>query len=540
MSKKTPIIAAVIDIGSSELRLHIAQAAAQPLFADNMPSGLPVRLEASNGSGIQLEAVSYLESLSFPLSLGRDTFHAGKMSFDKIDTACEVIKNFLHVAKGYGVRPQNVRTIASTAMREAANLDYILDQIKIKTGVNVHVMDDLEEKTYICKLLTHYAEDSLKKSAVIVYIGTGSIGVNLFVDGKMPRTWNIRVGSLRMSELFGDLQEYTREFYRLMEEYLAGYTYKLRQELPKGIHHFIVSGQEIDAIANLTTGVVPPLETPLFEIPRNNFQALYDRIKRQTTDRIASTNYLDADKAESLLPAACIYQNLLDCTAADVITASRMLPCDAILFEMLYPKRFAAINKRFEKGTVLSARELAKRHNANIPHSELVRDFAIMIFDKIRKLHGLGNRDEILLTVAAYLHDIGESVNTLDHHKISYGLVRRSDIVGLTQSEQEIVALICRYHSATPDLDASCYTILPPETKVRVSKLAAMLRLADSIDRSHTQKSNNIDVKLSENSLLITITADKNLALEQWAFAEKGRFFEEVFGIKASLRVRKV
>jgi len=509
--------AAVIDIGSNELRLHIAQAAKT-----------------------ETEAVKYLESLSYPLSLGRDTFHAGKMSFDKIDKACEVIKNFLQAAKGYGVR--NVRTIAGTAMREAENVDFILDQIKIKTGVDVHVIDDLEEKRHIYKLLIFHAEDFLKKSAVIVYIGTGSMGVSLFVDGKMPRTWNIRVGSLRMSELFGDLQEFTREFYRLMEEYLAGITYKLRNELPEGIKHFIVSGPEIELIAKLAIPEgTPPFGVPLFEIPRADFEAFYEKIKRKTSDRIAADYGLDDSMAESLLPAACIYQNLLNCTNASEITASRMLPCDAILFEMLYPKRFASIDKRLDKGTVLSARELALRHGSDISHLEQVREFALMIFDKIKKLHGLGNRDKLLLTAAALLHDIGEFVNPLDHHKISYEMVRRSDIVGLTQGEHEIVALLCRYHSgaAVPDLEEPCYSNLDSSTKVRVSKLAAMLRLADSLDRSHTQKCRNIDVKLSDNVLNITAQTDTNAALEQWSFREKGRFFAEVFGIKAVLKIKK-
>jgi len=521
MPKKIPI-AAVIDIGSNELRLHIAQATNQT--DEKHP-----------------EAVKYLENLSYPLSLGRDTFHAGKMSFDKVDKACEVIKNFLHVARGYGIR--NVYTVASTAMGEAANVDYILDQIKIKTGVDVCVIDDLEEKRHIYKLLTHYAEDSLKKSAVIVYIGTGSMGVSLFIDGKMPRTWNIRVGSLRMCELFGELQEFTREFYRLMEEYLAGFTYKLRDELPEGIRHFIVSGPEIELIARLAMPEDSlPYGTPLFQIPREDFEAFYEKIKRKTTDRIAIDYDLDADKAESLLPAACIYQNLMDCTQAKVITASRMLPCDGILFEMLFPRRFAAIDKRFDKGTLLSAKELAARHGANIPHGELVRDFAIMIFNKIKKLHGLGNRDKLLLMAAALLHDIGECINTLDHHKISYEMVRRSDIVGLTQAEHEIVALICRYHSgaASPDLDEPCFSLLDSGTKVRVSKLAAMLRLADALDRSHIQKCQHIDVKLSDGTLIITVNTASNFALEKWSFEEKGRFFAEVFGIKARLKIRKL
>lgn len=521
MPKKAPT-AAVIDIGSNELRLHIAQAPKQPTEKDS-------------------EKIEYLESLVYPLSLGRETFFEGKMSFDKVDQACDVIKNFLHVSRDYGVR--NVYTVAGTAMREAENMDFILDQIKIKTGIDVQVIDDLEEKRHIYKLLTHHAEDFLKKSAVIVYIGTGSMGVSLFIDGKMARTWNIRVGSLRMGELFGDLQEFTREFYRLMEEYLAGITYKLRNELPKGIQHFIVSGPEIELIAKLVISKgTPPFGVPLFDIPRKDFDEFYEKIKRKTTDKIASDYALDGDIAESLLPAACIYQNLLNCTSAKAITASRMLPCDAVLFEMLYPKRFAAIEKRFDKGTVLSAREIALKYHANIPHIEQVRDFALMIYDKIKKLHGLGGRDKLLLTAAALLHDIGEYINTLDHHEISYEMVRRSDIVGLTHGEIEIVALLCRYHSgeAVPDLKEPCYANLNASTRVRVSKLAAMLRLADSLDLGRAQKCHNIDVKLSDGMLNITINTSANMALEQWAFADKGQFFAEVFGIKAMLKIKKL
>ncbi|MCL1862557.1 MAG: HD domain-containing protein [Defluviitaleaceae bacterium] len=513
MTKKLQT-AAVIDIGSNELRLHIAQST-------------------------DADTIHYLENLNYPLSLGRDTFHMGKISFEKVDKACEVIKGFLNVIKGYGIR--HVYTIACTAIREAANRDYVLDQIKIKTGIDVHVMDDLEEKRHIYKLLTYYADDYLKKSAVMVYIGTGSIGVNLYIDGKMPRTWNIRVGSLRMSEMFGNLQDVTRDFYRLMEEYLAGYIYKLEAELPAGIRNFIVSGQEGGLISELVMHENEDFlhGKPLYGIERGVFDSFYEKIKHQTVDRIVNDYDIAVDKAEMVLPAACICQKLLGCTDAKTIIASRLLPCDSILFEMLYPKKFADVDKRFENDTILSAKELAQRYGANIAHGKIVCDYADTIFSKIKKLHGLGVRDRVLLETAAYLHDIGEYINSLDHHLISYEMVKRSDIVGLTQAEQEIVALICRFHSGTPDLKSFYYNVIPTETKVRVSKLAAMLRLADSIDRSHTQKKIEIDVKLLDDALLITVHTGENYTLEKWAFAEKSRFFEDVFGIKAELYLNK-
>ena len=508
--------AAVIDIGSSEMRLHIAEAGVQ-----------------------STKTVRYLDRLIYPLSLGRDTFHAGKMNFDKVDKACEIIRNFLYAAKGYGVR--NVRTIAGTAMREAENADYILDQIKIKTGVDVQVVDDLEEKLQIYKLLSYYAKESLKKSAIIVYTGTGSIGISLFAKGRMPRTWNIRAGSLRMSELFGDQQEYTKDFYRLMEEYLASFTKKLRAKLPEGIEHFIVSGTEIEAISRLVTNSSPPYDSPLFDVPREDYEEFYDTVKRKTVSRISSDYGIEVHNAESLLPAACIYHDLLGCTEAKAITATCMLPCDAYLFEMLYPKLFASVEKSFDKCTILSARILAKENDIEAEHGELVSEYSNMIFDKLKKLHGLGGRDKVLLTVAALLHDVGKSVNDLDHNLISYEIVRRLNLVGITQKEQEIIALICRYHSGdSPHLEEPNYTNLDFGTRVRVSKLTSMLRLADALDRSSTRiKYKNLDVKLSETALYVTAHTSEYVALEEWTFKEKSGFFQEVFGIKAVLRVKK-
>jgi len=521
MPKRYPA-AAAIDIGSSEIRLHVAQATP---FDKVSPA-----------------SVNYLDILHYPLSLGRDTFNAGKMSFDKVDKACEIIKNFLDVSRGYGVK--NVQTVASTAMREAANADYILDQIKIKTGIAVNVLDDLEEKHQIYKLITHYGERYFQDSALVVYIGTGHVGVSLFLDGKITRTWSISVGSLRMGELFGQMQEYTRDFYKLMEEFFMGYTISLKKELPDKIQHFIVSGREIDLISRLAMPEIPPLHganPPLFEIPRQDFEALYDKIKRKTPDRIATDFSLDTNNAEALLPAACIYQTLLGFTSAEVITAARIWPCDTVLFETLYPKRFIAIDRYFDRGTLISAENLARRHGANMPHALLVKDFALNIFEKIKKLHGLGHRDKLLLSASSLLHDVGEVVNNRDHHKMSYAIVRGSDLVGLSQTEQEMVALICRYHSAAmPDTRDAGYAALDTEKKVRVSKLAAMLRLADALDRSHAQKYTKISVKLAEHQLIISADTTSNVSLEKWAFIEKGRFFEEVFGIKAELKIKKI
>ncbi|MCL2707851.1 MAG: HD domain-containing protein [Defluviitaleaceae bacterium] len=518
--KKKPRVAAVIDIGSNELRLIIGQAegGAPPEREDDAP-----------------RSVRYIESLSYPLGLGRDTFQTGKVSFEKTDKACEIIKNFLTLAREYGIR--DIKTIATTAVREAENIDYILDQIKIKTGLAANVIDDNEEKNYIYKLLSHYSGENEKQSAMFVYIGAGNVGVSVLHGGRVRFFQNIKVGSLRIGELFEGVQRHTHRFHVLMEEYLASFTDSLSGEIPGEIDNFIVSGHEIRLIAELTGAET---DGSFFYIPRDKLIELYNDIKQKTNEQITLSYGIDSERADVLLPAACIYQNLIGLTSAGKVTAAHILPSDAVLYETLYPKTFASLDKDYAKNTICSAETLARRFGANPEHYGRVCGFAKIIFDSMKKMHGLGSRDKLLLQTAAILHDIGKYINNREHYKHSFEIIKGSDIAGLGQFETVIVALICYYHSRIePSLVEPAYTALETGNRMRVSKLAAILRLADALDRSHSGKFEKIGVGITGETLTVTVTTDLNIALELWSFNDKGRYFEEVFGIKAAIKVMK-
>ena len=511
MPKKERVeLAAVIDIGSSELRLKTAQ------FAK--------------------ARIKYLESLTYPLALGRDTFSSRKIGFDKVDKACEIIRNFLMIIREYGIT--NVRVVSTTAVREAENIDYFLDQVKIKTGVNITVLDDMEEKLYIYKLITRLLKDDAKNSALMVHIGSGNIGLSILEDSRIQFTQNIKVGSLRISEMFGDMQEYSSEFYVVLEEYLHSFTDTLETAVPGDTKHFIVSGTEIAVASELIGGEKKGVFSSL---PKDKFLEFYEEAKLKTAERSAADFNISPEKAEVLFPAMCIFHNLLQLTQAENITAADITLSDAILYEMLCPGEFEALNKDFGKNTILSAMALAKKYDAMESHYRHVEKFAVKIFDKMKKLHGLGYREKLLLQAAAIMHDAGKFVNISRHHIHSYDIITGSNITGLSQLETRIVANLARYHSyEVPSPADDSYARLNLYNRVLVSKLSAILRVADALDRSHMQKFGDIDVKVIDTELLINISTDKNIDLEQWSVAEKGAFFEEVFGIKAVIRQKKV
>ena len=503
-AKTAPI--AVIDIGSSALRLKIAESSKNNL--------------------------KYIEALSYPLKLGRDTFDTGQISFEKAEKTCAILKNFLTVSAEYGVT--DVRAIATTAIREATNRSYILDQIKIKTGLNVQVIDDFEEKFYIYKLMLHMLDENLKKSAILVHIGSGNVGVAVVENGIIPYVQHIKTGSLRISEIFTHIQDYSAQYYYVVEEYLDSFTELIDRNLTKGALHFIASSHEISLIADICGAKQDGI---FFFIPKDIFKAKYDEVKHKTPDRMSLDYELDMEKAEILLPAMSIFNNLLELSGADQIIAPNIYLLDALIMEALYPVEFSRINREFERSAVESAKHYAGRFLVKESHINRVEKHALKIFDKMKKIHGMGSRAKLLLQTASVLHDVGKFVNGKLHELHSYHIVSGLDLVGLNKRETAIVANICLFHSGLrPGPHHLSYAALKSDDQVLVSKLAAILRLANALDRGANIKFNDIDVKITEKKLIISIQSDKNTELENWVFNEKGLLFEEVFGLKAELK----
>ena len=108
-----------------------------------------------------------------------------------------------------------------------------------------------------------------------------------------------------------------------------------------------------------------------------------------------------------------------------------------------------------------------------------------------------------------------------------------SNIIGLSMEEMALIGNIARYHSgAVPSMSHAEWAELSSEDRLAASKLAAILRLADSLDRSHMQKLSDIEIKQKDNELVISGRTDRETALEEWAFAYKSEFFTEVFGLR--------
>ena len=153
--------------------------------------------------------------------------------------------------------------------------------------------------------------------------------------------------------------------------------------------------------------------------------------------------------------------------------------------------------------------------------------------------HGLGARERLLLEIAAILHDCGHYVTVKGHLQSSFDLIKDMDLYGLTEEEKLLTAFVARYNEYdVPDPQDAAFASLNEKNRLIVSKLIAIFRLANALDKSQKQKLSELKVRLDKDRLKISSRSDANLYLEQWAFGQCAPYFKEVFGYNPELTLQ--
>ena len=164
-------------------------------------------------------------------------------------------------------------------------------------------------------------------------------------------------------------------------------------------------------------------------------------------------------------------------------------------------------------------------------HVLQVATLALQIFDELADWHRLGARDRVLLEAAACLHDVGWSVarDGVKHHKHSARLIRRQTWQHFTLDEINLVAQIARYHRKSPPKPKHrSFAALSAESQRKVQMLAALLRVADALDRRHLQIVRRVYAHMRDHALIFEVDASRPLSLEVAAGHKKGDLLRQI------------
>lgn len=513
---------AAIDVGSFELELGI--------------------YEISGKYGIR-----EIEHIRHPLALGKDTYNDGRISYGLVEEMCELLNKFRQVMEMY--RVTDYRAFASSALREARNSQIVLDRIFVRTGLKVWTSNNSELRFKSYKAVAAREEafrEALGAGTALMDVGFGSTQISLFDKEGLVSTQNLLLGVLRLSEMSSRWRLDYRKIPEIIDELVENELYTFQKIFLKEnkIETLIATGETINYMVK--RGMK---EDNRDRFTAEEFSAFCRRLTQMSGEEIEDAYELSGDYAAVLVPSAILYRKVLEMTGASYIWTPGITLCDGIAAEYALDKRLVRFEHDFEGDILSTARSMAKRYKCHGAHVREVERAATAIFDAMKKYHGMGSRERFLLRIAATLHDCGKFVSITRGTESSYQIIMATEIMGLSHLEREMVANIVMYNiqeyaydDVVLESDLSQYAGLDISRKeliLRIAKLTAILRLANSMDRSHRQKLSDSRILVRDGKLQVTTGYPDNIVLEQYSFDQKADFFEEVFGIRPVLRQKR-
>lgn len=497
----------------------------------------------SEQAGIQivqyktLADVKVIDKAFREVTLGEEIFKTGKISFGTLNEICDLLKGYRRMLCEYGVR--DYRLFATTAVREASNQRYIVDQIRVKTGFDVEVVDMPREIFYkyfaLFKILQEQQLIGQKDAVLFVDISSGGLGFTLYKGGCIHYQQNIHIGALRIKESFDKNQRESVQFPQALAEYIYSTIEPVKTELRRHkIKYLVLAGNETKLVLKILgrSG-----NDKLTVIDPQEFTACAEQHRFFNIAHLMNAYDFNEHRAEIVLPTIILYQQILSVTEAGKIIVPNTTFTDGVTLHHVAEQTQDSFVDVVEEQILSLAYTLGKKYSFDADHAIMVSNVALKIFDSMVKAHGLGKRERFLLKIAGILHDIGKFVSLRRHYFYSYRLLVSSDIFGFSDEEKHIMANVAYYHSkGTPSDAEDNFRFLPEKHKTIVSKLVAMMRLADAIDRSYRQKITDCVVSLKGDELIISYNSLEDTSLEEWTFADKADFFEEVFGFRALLK----
>ena len=513
---------AAIDVGSFELELGI--------------------YEISQKTGIR-----EIDHLRHVLALGKDTYNDGKISFGLVEEMCGVLNDFRQVMDSYKVEAH--RAYASSALREAKNSQIVLDQIFVRTGFHVRTINNSELRFMSYKAVaarTEKFQETIQNGTAIIDVGFGSSQISFFDKETMVGTQNIMLGALRISETAAHWQLDYRHIPEVIEELVENELHTVKKMFLKDrqVKNLIATGESIIYLARRG---MQAQGRDCFTA--EEFTEFYKNLICMSVDEIEDYYEMDYDYASILIPSAIIYKKVMDMTEAETLWIPGVRLCDGIAAEYADASRLVKFCHDFTGDILSAARNMAKRYKCHMAHTQEVERAAVAIFDATKKYHGLGARERLLLQIAATLHACGKFVSITRGTNSSYQIIMATEIIGLSHLEREIVANVVRYNiqeyaynDVELESDLSQYAdkeVSRRDITIMIAKLTAILRLANSMDRSHKQKLADCRVSVKNGSLVVLTGYTGGIVLESTSFAQKADFFEEIFGIRPVLKQKR-
>jgi len=439
----------------------------------------------------------------------REGLTASGLSSKAEERAFSVLQLFKDYCSAVG--PEVIIPVATSAIREAANGAAFVKKVREEFGFDLRVLTGEQEAFYSCL----GALNSVPcRDGLVMDTGGGSVQLGRLVDGRFESGQALELGALTLKERFvrsdpikkREIKDIQNEIDRRLEKFSGWET----------------AGRRLVGLGGTTRNLAKiqakrqafPLDHMNgFVLRRTSVGKIIRTLRRLPVQERGKLPGLSRDRADIILPGALVVQAVMDRLGVDELTLSAYGIREGLFLEHFWSDSPTKGPLELREFSLLNA---ARFYRYQEKHAHHVRHLCRRLFDQLAPLHGCGPDHRLLLDAASLLHDIGSAVSYNDHHKHSRMLIVSHGLPGFSPRETAVIALLAFYHRKGDPGIREFRSLLRPEDEAVVRHLAALLRLAECLERGRSGHVKDIRLSWSDSELTVTLIADTEPTVEIW------------------------
>ncbi len=513
---------ACIDVGSNSIKLVVVDAAASDSFA-------------------------VLAREKDVVRLGHDTLCLGQLSAYAIERAAECIKRMRLIAEARGAA--HTVTVATASVREARNASQFIKEVQRKAGVSVEILSPIEEARLI-GLAAAQGCSGRSASLLNVDIGGGSTEISLMRDSTPAALFSVKLGAVGLTERFLNSDPPRPKELRALRDEVRSALERPARELKSarwqqstgtsGTILAIGTALRLRALGQQDRqdeGARPAGDDILIEkLARFN-----TRTSEMSSASRRSVPGISSQRSEIIVAGGMILEGVMNALKIESLRTCSWALREGVLIDRL--REIEAEASPTLPGVLADYRlrgvhAVGRRFGYEEAHAHQVARLAERIFDYLVRTGatGLSRHQRTLLSAAALLHDVGYHIAHESHHKHSLYLIKNSELTGFSEAERDVIANVARYHRGSdPRERHESFGALNETDRGMVVEMAAILRIADALDRRHDSRVRELRCVRNGRIVHIELQSNSNCEREILAAEQKRELFERAFGCHLTL-----
>jgi exopolyphosphatase / guanosine-5'-triphosphate,3'-diphosphate pyrophosphatase len=472
--------------------------------------------------------------------LGHAVDRTGRLADEAVEHALATIGKMKAIADGFEVA--EVRAVATSAVREAANGRTFVREVFRQHKVRIDVISGDEEAQLAFRSASRHF-DLEGRSSAVVDIGGGSLEVILAAGTIIDQIHSLRLGAVRLTERFVRSDPIRKKHWRMLRDEIDGQLRDGIGRLPHRAEIMVGSGGTFTALAHMAKWQREGRHGSVqgYVLTPAELVHLLDRLREAPLEERRQIQGLSADRADIIVAGAAVIARLVRRLGTQQILVNERGIRDGLILSMIGELPGAGVTEQSRPPNRMEwVRIFARKCRSNERHCEHVANLALQIFDGIKGRYELPALGRDVLQAAALLHDIGYLISHSKHHKHTYHLIMHGDLPAFSPHEVELIANVARYHRrAFPKRSHSNLASLTDEDRRLVAQLSGILRVADGLDRTHSQSVSSVKARALRNRLRFDLEAVTDPVVDRADAERKSDLFKRIFDTELELVWRK-